>query len=188
MPEGPSGENRVLPQTIEALERANGIANSKQGTLMRDLARVCGAGNASFHPAVSGLSSLQSSAVSRLTSLYSPIKSPKCDYHYHHPEFAHIFHGRDPSFALTTSTAVFSRHGVLPRSAWATHSAELYRQPGRPHQEGRSTRTPPATSGTWNHRATVLASRVRRTGRKGKTSTCRWVWKSRCTMFHPPIC
>lgn len=64
-------------------------------------------------------------------------------------------HGRDPSFALTTSTAVFSRHGVFPRSAWATHSAELYRQPGRPHQEGRSTRTPLVTSGTWNYRATV---------------------------------
>ena len=93
--------------------------------------------------------------MSRLTSLYSPIKTPQCDHHYHHPVFAHVSHGRDPSFALTTSTAVFSRHGVFPRPAWATHSAELYRQPGRPHQEGRSTRTPLATSGTWNYRATV---------------------------------
>jgi hypothetical protein len=57
-----------------------------------------------------------------------------------------------------------------PPPAWASHLlslADLYRQPGRPHQEGRSTRTPHATSLTsWSdgHVAEVRQVHVDRLG------------------------
>jgi hypothetical protein len=157
---------------------------------MRDPARVRAVGKR-FFPILLCLDSLGCSSLCLRACLLrpdspasaTPLSRLKCHHHYH-PPCSH----RYPTVGTQRSHQNTHRRLLPPwrfsPPAGATHLAELYRQPGRPHQEGRSTRTPHATSGTCYYRATALASSARLTRRRGETCTCRWTWNSRCIIFH----
>ena len=83
-------------------------------------------------------------AASRLTNLYSTAELPKCDVVI---TITFDIPWSGPIVRINTHRRLFPPWR-FPPPAGATHLAELYRQPGRPHQEGRGTRTPHATSGT----------------------------------------